>query len=167
MTGAPPRKPAFPITRPASMGRKCAIRSSTARAGPGPSRPRCSTNFTSATNWTPGKGPRRSTVSPFYQFNDSISWVKGKHSFQFGFEIDRTSSASANSGGTQTTRPSVTLGIGNVAPPFTTSTFPGIGSLNLTTAQNLAANLAGSVSSITEQYWVNSPTATTWNSYLN
>jgi len=109
----------------------------------------------------------RTTVSPFYQFNDSISWVKGKHSFQFGFEIDRTSSASANSGGTQTTRPSVTLGIGNVAPPFTTSTFPGIGSLNLTTAQNLAANLAGSVSSITEQYWVNSPTATTWNSYLN
>jgi len=109
----------------------------------------------------------RTTVSPFYQYNDSISWIKGAHSFRFGFEIDRTSSASANSGGTQTTRPSLTLGIGNVAPPITTSTFPGIGALNLTTAQNLLANLASSVASITEQYWVNSPTATNWSSYLN
>jgi hypothetical protein len=109
----------------------------------------------------------RITISPFYQYNDSISWIKGSHSFKFGFEIDRTSSASSNSGGTQTTRPSVTLGIGNVAPPITTSTFPGIGSLNLTTAQDLLANLVGSVASITEQYWVNSPTQTNWTSYLS
>ena len=109
----------------------------------------------------------RTTVSPFYQYNDSVSWIKGAHSFKFGFEIDRTSSASANAGGTQTTRPTLTLGAGNVTPPITTSTFAGIGALNLTTAQNLLSNLAGEVGSITEQYWVNSPTATTWNSYLS
>jgi hypothetical protein len=109
----------------------------------------------------------RFTVSPFWQFGDSLSWIHGSHSVQFGFEIDRTSSQSANSGGTQTTRPTVNLGIGSVAPPITTATFPGIGALNLTTAQNLLANLAGSVQNVQEQYWVNSPTAKDWISYLN
>jgi Carboxypeptidase regulatory-like domain len=109
----------------------------------------------------------RTTVSPFYQYNDSLSWIKGSHTFRFGFEVDRTSSASANAGNAQTTRPSLLLGIGNVAPPITTSTFPGIGAQNLTTAQDLLANLAGSVANITQQYWVNSPTATDWTSYLN
>ncbi len=109
----------------------------------------------------------RLTVSPFWQYSDSLSWIHGSHSFSFGFEIDRTSSESSNSGGTQTTRPTVNLGIGTVAPPITTSTFSGIGALNLTTAQNLLANLAGSVASITEQYWVNSPTQQDWSSYLD
>jgi hypothetical protein len=109
----------------------------------------------------------RVTVSPFYQYSDSLSWIKGSHSLRFGFEIDRTKSESSNSGGTQTTRPSVLLGIGNVAPPITTTTFSGIGALNLATAQALLANLAGSVQTITEQYWVNSPTQTDWSSYLS
>src|SRR5207248_7205911 len=86
---------------------------------------------------------------------------------QFGFEIDRTSSDSSNSGGAQTTRPFVTLGIGSVTPPITTDSFAGIGANNLVTAQNLLANLSGSVKNIMEQYWVNSPTAKDWNSYLN
>ncbi|HEV3334299.1 MAG TPA: TonB-dependent receptor [Bryobacteraceae bacterium] len=109
----------------------------------------------------------RLTVSPFWQFGDSLSWIHGAHSVQFGFEIDRTNSQSSNSGGTQTTRPFVTLGIGSVAPPITASTFSGIGAVNLVTAQNLLANLAGSVANVQEQYWVNSPTATNWNSYLS
>ena len=109
----------------------------------------------------------RLTVSPFWQVADSLSWIHGAHSVQFGFEIDRTSSQSANSGGAQTTRPFVTLGIGTVAPPITTATFAGIGANNLVTAQNLLANLAGSVASIQEQYWVNSATSKDWNSYLN
>lgn len=109
----------------------------------------------------------RLTNSPFTMIGDSLSWIHGAHSLQFGFEIDRTSSQSSNSGGAQTTRPEVTLGIGSVAPPVTTATFPGIGGLNLGTAQALMANLAGSVANIQEQYWVNSPTATAWNSYLS
>ena len=31
----------------------------------------------------------RQTISPFTQWADNVSWFKGKHSFQFGFEIDR------------------------------------------------------------------------------
>lgn len=108
----------------------------------------------------------RSTVSPFYQFGDSISWIKGSHSLRFGFEVDRTKSISLNSGGTLTTRPSVTLGIGAVTPNIT-SALPGSGALNLTTAQDLLANLAGSVSTITQEYWVNSPTATNWINYTS
>ncbi len=109
----------------------------------------------------------RITISPFNLFGDTLSWVHGSHQFQFGFEIDRTSSQSSNSGNTDTTRPSVTLGIGTVAPPITTSTFAGIGALNLSTAQALLANLAGSVATITENFWVNSPTQTNWINYLN
>ncbi|MBV8904092.1 MAG: hypothetical protein JOZ22_10700 [Acidobacteriia bacterium] len=108
----------------------------------------------------------RQTISPFWQFADTFSLIHGKHSFQFGFEIDRTNSQSANSGGIQTTRPTVNLGIGSVAPPITTSTFPGIGAINVAGAQALLANLAGSVANIQEQYWVNSPTQTAFTNYL-
>jgi hypothetical protein len=111
----------------------------------------------------------RLTISPFWQFGDSLSWIHGSHSVQFGFEIDRTSSQALNSGNAQTTRPTVNLGIpaGGVAPPFTTATFPGIGATNLAAAQYMLANLVGEVGSITQQYWVDSPTATNWNSYTN
>jgi hypothetical protein len=111
----------------------------------------------------------RSTISPFYSYNDSLTWVKGAHSLRFGFEIDRTKSISLNSGGSQTTRPSVMLGLGTASSPITTSTpeLGGIGAVNLTTAQNLLANLAGNVAQITEQYWVNSPTQKDWSNYTS
>lgn len=109
----------------------------------------------------------RQTISPFWQFGDSLSWIHGNHSIQFGFEIDRTASQSANSGGTYTTRPTITLGVGPVAPPISPATFPGMGPQNFSVAQPLLANLAGSVATIQQQYWVNSPTATNWISYLD
>ena len=111
----------------------------------------------------------RLTISPFWQFGDSLSWIHGSHSVQFGFEIDRTSSESLNSGNAQTTRPTVNLGIpaGGVAPAFTTATFPGIGASNFGAAQYMLANLAGEVGSITQQYWVDSPSAKDWNNYTN
>jgi Carboxypeptidase regulatory-like domain len=111
----------------------------------------------------------RSTISPFYQYNDSVSWVKGAHSLKFGFEIDRSKSISLNSGGSQTTRPSVLLGLGNASSPISTATpaLAGIGAQNLTTAQSLQANLAGNIAQITEQYWVNSPTQKDWTSYTS
>jgi len=109
----------------------------------------------------------RITVSPFWQIGDSLSWIHGSHSLQFGFEIDRTSSQSANSGGIQTTRPFVTLGSAAVTPPITPTTFAGMSASDVVVARNLLANLAGSVASVQEQYWVNSPTATNWISYLD
>ncbi|HEY1243135.1 MAG TPA: hypothetical protein VGF16_21375, partial [Bryobacteraceae bacterium] len=109
----------------------------------------------------------RITTSPFWQIGDSLSWIHGNHSVQFGFEIDRTSSQSANSGGIQTTRPSLTLGSAAVTPPITNTTFAGMSTSDVVVARNLLANLSGSVASIAEQYWVNSPTAKDWISYLD
>lgn len=108
----------------------------------------------------------RQTNSPFYQIADNVSFTKGAHAFQAGFEVDRTNSASINSGGAQTTRPFVTLGIGGVpVPNITSANYAGLSSFDIPTAQNLLANLAGSVASIQEQFYVNSPKATDWEDY--
>ncbi|MCU1337010.1 MAG: hypothetical protein JWO19_2591 [Bryobacterales bacterium] len=108
----------------------------------------------------------RQTISPFTQIADTISFNKGAHSFTAGFELDYTSSRSANSGGAQTTRPFVTLGVGAVPVPNVTSTnFPGLNTSDVATAQDLLANLAGSVASIQEQFYVNGPNQTNWTDY--
>ncbi|HTA46760.1 MAG TPA: carboxypeptidase regulatory-like domain-containing protein [Bryobacteraceae bacterium] len=107
----------------------------------------------------------RSTISPFYQYGDSLSWIHGKHSVKFGFEIDRTESKSANAGNSATTRPLATLGTGVAPPTFTGSLVPGIGAVNQTAAQDILANLVGEVATISQTYWVNSPTQTNWSDY--
>jgi len=110
----------------------------------------------------------RQTISPYLQFADTVSWNHGAHAFQGGFDISRTSSAAANAGNAQTTRPLVQLGVGNVQiPNLNTTNFAGLNALDVTTAQEILSNLAGTVSSITQQYWVNSPSATNWNNYQN
>jgi hypothetical protein len=110
----------------------------------------------------------RQTISPFYQWADNVSFFRGKHAFQAGVEVDLSSSYSANSGGAQTTRPTLTLGIGGVGVPNITPTnFAGLSTSDITTAQNLLANLAGSVASIQEQFYVNSPTQANWTNYTN
>jgi len=108
----------------------------------------------------------RLTYSPMYQFADTLSWNHASHSFQGGFDITREYSQSSNSGGTQTTRPSVSLGVGTTQVPNINSTnFAGLNASDVTTAQDLLANLAGSVASITQQYWINTPTDTNWSDY--
>jgi hypothetical protein len=110
----------------------------------------------------------RQTISPFYQWGDNVSFFKGKHAFQAGVEVDLSSSYSANSGGAQTTRPTLTLGIGGVGVPNITPTnFAGLSTSDITTAQNLLANLSGSVANIQEQFYVNSPTQANWTNYTN
>ena len=49
--------------------------------------------------------------------------------------------------------------------PITPANFAGLSASDVTTAQNLLANLAVSVASITEQFYVNSPTQTNWTNY--
>ena len=113
-----------------------------------------------------GVASPRNSVSPFTQFSDVVSFTKGAHSFQAGVELDFTNSHGYNHGGQQTTRPNVTLGTGNTpVQNITTTNFPGLAPTNVTTAQNLLASLSGSVGSIVQQYFVNSPTATDWTSY--
>ena len=113
-----------------------------------------------------GVASPRQSISPFQQWSDTVSFTKGVHSFQGGGEIDFASSHQFNHGGQQTTRPFVTLGIGAVAVQGITSTnFKGLQANDITTAQNILANLSGSVASVQEQYFVNSPTATDWSDY--
>jgi len=108
----------------------------------------------------------RLTYSPLRQFADTITWNRGAHSIQIGGELDRFFSEGTNGGGQQTTRPFITLGVGSVPiTGITTANFAGLNALDIAPAQNLLANLAGSVGSIQQQYFVNSPTATDWSDY--
>ncbi|HEY6343461.1 MAG TPA: TonB-dependent receptor [Bryobacteraceae bacterium] len=110
----------------------------------------------------------RITTSPFLQFADTVSWNHGAHAFQGGFDISRTSSFAYNAGNAQTTRPIVYLGTGPAQiPNLTTANFAGLNALDLPTAQQLLSTLAGTVSDISQQYWVNSPSATNWENYQN
>jgi hypothetical protein len=60
----------------------------------------------------------------------------------------------------------VTLGVGNTpVQNITVTNFPGLAPTNVTTAQNLLASMSGSIGSIVQQYFVNSPTQTDWTSY--
>ena len=110
----------------------------------------------------------RQTISPFLQFADTVSWIKGAHSIQAGFDISRTSSAASNAGNAQTTRPLVALGNGTVlSSNLTTANFAGLNPLDQVSAQQILSTLAGTVSAITQQYWVNSPNQTNWSNYQN
>jgi Carboxypeptidase regulatory-like domain len=119
-------------------------------------------------NYAPvGVASPRTTVSPFTQWADTLSFTKGAHSFSVGGEFVFTSSQAANTGGSQTTRPFATLGINPSFPVsgITTAAFPGLQAPDVITAQNLLANLAGSISNIQEQFYINSPTQNGWSDY--
>jgi hypothetical protein len=122
---------------------------------------------TGFSNYAPfGVASPRASTSPFNQFADTLSFTPGKHSFQAGFEMDFANSYQANHGGQDTTRPNATLGVGNIPVPNITSTnFRGLNANDITTAQTLLASLAGSVSSISQQYFINDPKQTDWLSY--
>jgi hypothetical protein len=112
-----------------------------------------------------GASPRFNP-SPLHQFADTLSWIKSAHSFQMGFEFTRSGSGQNNSGGIATAYAHSILGIGNIpVPNINTTNFRGINTNDVTTAQDLLANLAGTISNISEKFWVNSPTDTEWMDY--
>src|SRR5437773_4504649 len=93
-----------------------------------------------------GVASPRQSISPFKQFADTLSFTTGAHSFQTGFEFEFASSHQFNHGGQQTTRPFVTLGVGNTTVPNITPTnFRGIQASDIVTAETLLANLAGTI----------------------
>jgi len=111
----------------------------------------------------------RTTVSPFTQWADTLSWTKGAHSLSAGVEFDFTSSVAGNTGGTQTTRPEAFLGVNSAfQTPLNASNTTyakGINTNDVTTANNILSNLAGSISSLQEQLYINSPTQQGWTNY--
>src|SRR5215510_12345017 len=86
-------------------------------------------------------------VTPNYQFGDTISWLRGRHSLKGGFEARFISYSGWDIANVV---PRVSFGNPAVAPSgLTTTNLPGSGA-NLPLAQALLADLAGSVSNISQ-----------------
>jgi hypothetical protein len=124
------------------------------------------------TNWNFGQfawmgvPTPRGSISPLMQFADTLSWTQGKHSFQSGFEFTHTGSDGFNHGGDAWTRPNVVLGIGTVpVPNITTANFPGLSSFEISTGENILARLAGSIGTLNQRYFINSPDKTEFSDY--
>jgi Carboxypeptidase regulatory-like domain/TonB-dependent Receptor Plug Domain len=92
-----------------------------------------------ATN--PISGNASNYIAPVYQYGDSVTWIKGRHSFKTGIEFRLISDAGFDANGVT---PNVVLGANGAVPVTGISGFPGIGS-NLALAQNLLTDLSGSV----------------------
>lgn len=87
-------------------------------------------------------------VDPVYTYADTITWIKGRHSFRWGGEADFQNSNAYNI--VNGVVPSVTLGAGPAAVTGISS-FPGIGG-NQTLAQNMLTDLSGSISQVSQGY---------------
>jgi len=114
-----------------------------------------------------GVAAPRVTSSPYTQIGDTLSFTKGAHSFSAGFDFDWAGSYGANSGNSQTTRPNATIGLG-VNPSLITASQPyakGINASDITTASNLMAELAGSISQITHMVYLEKATQTAFTNY--
>jgi hypothetical protein len=83
--------------------------------------------------------------SPLYQYTDNLTWIRGKHTFKGGFDIRFPSSNSFNSSDVM---PRANLGTGGV-PVQNIDRIPGIGQ-NLSNAQSMLTDLAGSLASVVQ-----------------
>jgi hypothetical protein len=113
-----------------------------------------------------GTATPNQVISPLMQFTDTLSWTRGAHSFQTGFDVQLTHSDQSNGGGTYTTRPFATLGVGNVpVPGINSANFGALNSNDVATAEGILANLAGTVADVRHQFFVNSPKQTAFSDY--
>jgi hypothetical protein len=99
-----------------------------------------------------------STRSPMWTYADSISWTKGKHTFKGGAELRLARTEGSSS---VNFRPVAAGGAGNFpVQGIETALIPGLIGNNLTRARNLLLTLSGSLSSVSQSFRTNSPTAT-------
>src|SRR5215475_7383807 len=98
----------------------------------------------------------RFNSSPLMQFANTLSWTRRSHSFQGGFEATYSSSGQIDA---INSRPTANLGIGTVSiSGITTTNFRGLNSNDVNTAQVLLANLAGSIDTLAQDFFLLSPT---------
>src|SRR5262245_24931479 len=98
----------------------------------------------------------RFNSSPLSQFADTLSLTRGSHSFQAGFDATYSSSGQYDA---INSRPTANLGIGTVAiSGITTARFSGLNSNDVTLAQALLANLAGSIDTLAQDFFLLDPT---------
>ena len=108
-----------------------------------------------------GTASDRNNHNPLYQITDTVSWIKGAHSFKAGFEAISQWSDAWNM--TAKSMIEARLGQGNFPITRITATnFPGLNANDITGAQNLLNDLAGSMDNITQGFIVNKPTDTNW-----
>jgi hypothetical protein len=107
-------------------------------------------DFTTITDPIDQSNDPQGRISPFYQFADTLTWQKGRHTFKGGVEVRFVSTNGFNS---FDVLPRVNIGNGGAAARNITN-IPGIG-LNSGTATNILNNLAGSVTTVEQAF--NSP----------
>jgi hypothetical protein len=97
----------------------------------------------------------RFNSSPLTQFADTVSWTRGSHSLQGGFEATYSSSGQYDA---INSRPTANLGIGTVPiSGITTTNFRGLNTNDITLAQELLANLSGSIDSLAQDFFLLTP----------
>ena len=103
------------------------------------------------TNLTPFNvtGASSSRNGSNYNFHDTVSWLKGRHSLSFGGVYTNVSDLEQSHSIVQ----ALTLGFDTTNDPaaglFSTTNFPGATATDLTNARNLYAMLTGRVSQVT------------------
>jgi hypothetical protein len=94
---------------------------------------------------TRNKAPRN---TPNWNIDNTMNWLKGKHSFTFGGTFTQT----INTTNTQNVVPQITLGFDTTNDPartlFSTAFFPGASAAQLTEARGIYAYLTGRVTTI-------------------
>lgn len=89
-----------------------------------------------------------------YSIQDNATTVKGKHTFQYGFQLQKVNVTPYNDVGIT---PTYTLGISTAnTNGLNSNQLPGISAADLNAANNLLANLAGFVSASTQTFNVTS-----------
>ena len=93
--------------------------------------------------------------TPSFDFSDTLTWVRGKHTFNFGgnYNLIKTFSDAANN-----VVPNVNFGIADGDPAealFTTANFPGASANDLATAAQLYATLTGRVTAVDRTAFLN------------
>jgi hypothetical protein len=84
-----------------------------------------------------------------YNFLDNASYIRGRHTFQFGFQMQKISVEPFNEAGIT---PTYTLGIGTGNTGLTAAQLPGASSSDVTAANNLLANLAGYITQYSQTF---------------
>ncbi len=88
-----------------------------------------------------------------YHLTGTASYTQGRHSVQFGFNMQQLRIRLADE---STTLPSYTIGIGSGNTGLSNAVLPGAGNTDLAAANNLLAHLAGYVTSYTQTFNVRS-----------
>jgi hypothetical protein len=104
--------------------------------------------------------------TPLYDYADTLSWTKGKHSFKAGADIRY-----AFTSGSETPTAPIPRATGGAASnqtgPFANAGLPGLVTANQTLANSLLYFQSGSVASVFQYYFLQQSKDLHWDSYMS